>query len=383
MDMMIVGCLISAIIASILGVWTVRSILRQLGGEPIYAAEIMSKIAGGDLSVEVQTKVSDSQSMLFSLRTMVGKLNGVVSEVRNTTDSISTAAKEIAAGNNDLSHRTEQQASNLEETASSMEELTSTVKQNAENARQGNQLAVSASNIAVKGGQAVNDVVQTMVSISTSSKKIGDIISVIEGIAFQTNILALNAAVEAARAGEQGRGFAVVAGEVRNLAQRSASAAKEIKILIDDSVGKVEVGSKQVDQAGATMNEIVQAVKRVTDIMSEISAASDEQRAGIEEVNHAIIQVDDMTQQNAALVEQAAAAAESMQGQAGTLMGAVKQFKLAEDEGGSDTTARYVAKPSAKHHIQSHQTPVEVARPRKDHRLVEAKEDKDEEWKEF
>ena len=257
--------------------------------------------------------------LLQALKDMNASLGNIVGEVRSTTDSISTAAQEIAAGNSDLSQRTEEQASSLEETASSMEELTSTVKQNAENAKQANQLAANASDIAVKGGQAVNEVVQTMGSISASSKKIMDIISVIEGIAFQTNILALNAAVEAARAGEQGRGFAVVAAEVRNLAQRSAAAAKEITALIGDSVDKVDIGSRQVDQAGATMNEIVSAVKRVTDIMAEIAAASNEQSSGIEQVNQAIIQMDEVTQQNAALVEEAAAAAEAMQEQARAL----------------------------------------------------------------
>jgi methyl-accepting chemotaxis protein len=250
--------------------------------------------------------------------------------VRANTESITTAAQQIAAGNADLSQRTEEQASTLEETASSMEQLTATVKQNAENAKHANQLAANAAGIAVKGGAVVGEVVQTMTAISTSSRKIVDITGVIEGIAFQTNILALNAAVEAARAGEQGRGFAVVASEVRNLAQRSAAAAKEIKALIDDSVSKVEAGSKQVDQAGATMDEIVKAVKRVTDIMYEITAASNEQSTGIEQVNQAITQMDEVTQQNAALVEQAAAAAEAMREQAQGLARAVNTFKLAE-----------------------------------------------------
>jgi methyl-accepting chemotaxis protein len=234
---------------------------------------------------------------------------------------------EINAGNQDLSSRTEQQASSLEETASSMEELTSTVKQNADNARQANQLAATASGNAVRGGEVVAQVVSTMGSINESARRIADIIGVIDGIAFQTNILALNAAVEAARAGEQGRGFAVVASEVRNLAQRSAAAAKEIKTLIGDSVEKVEAGSRLVDQAGATMEEVVGSVRRVTDIISEIAAASEEQRTGIEQVNQAIVQMDQVTQQNAALVEQAAAAAEAMQEQAGNLAGLVGTFQ--------------------------------------------------------
>ncbi len=258
----------------------------------------------------------------------VGNLKDLVVQIKTATDTINAASKEIASGNADLSQRTEEQASSLEETASSMEELTATVKQNAENAKQANQLAASASDIALKGGAVVGQVVETMSSISESSKKIVDIISVIDGIAFQTNILALNAAVEAARAGEQGRGFAVVASEVRNLAQRSAAAAKEIKTLISDSVDKVAVGTDLVDKAGKTMDEVVNSVKRVTDIMGEISAASSEQSAGIEQVNQAVTQMDDMTQQNAALVEQAAAAAESMEQQAQELASLIDTFRL-------------------------------------------------------
>jgi len=259
---------------------------------------------------------------------MNASLSHIVGEVRNGTDTIATASNEIAAGNLNLSSRTEQQASSLQETAASMEQLTSTVKQNADNASQANQLAVSASEVAVHGGKVVTQVVSTMGSINASSKKIVDIIGVIDGIAFQTNILALNAAVEAARAGEQGRGFAVVAAEVRNLAQRSASAAKEIKALIDDSVAKVNVGSKLVDQAGSTMEEIVTSIRRVTDIMGEITAASHEQTAGIDQINQAVSQMDQVTQQNAALVEEAAAAAASLQDQAATLAEVVSAFKL-------------------------------------------------------
>ncbi|MBI5626924.1 MAG: hypothetical protein HY935_06995 [Nitrosomonadales bacterium] len=380
---MVWGGLAAALLATIFGVWIVRGIQRQLGGEPAYAAEVMSRIANGDLTVEVQTRDNDSSSLLFTVKDMVNKLTGIVTGVRGFTESITTASHEIAQGNADLSQRTEEQASSLEETASSMEELTSTVRQNAENARQANQLAASASDIAVKGGQVVGDVVHTMASISDSSRKIVDIISVIEGIAFQTNILALNAAVEAARAGEQGRGFAVVAGEVRNLAQRSAAAAKEIKALIGDSVSKVDVGSKQVDQAGATMSEIVQAVKRVTDIMSEIAAASNEQGEGIEQVNQAIIQMDEVTQQNAALVEEAAAAAEAMREQAKALYEAVGVFKVV---GGKEAVLRFAAKmaaqPAASHAI-AHHNRITAAPSRSARKLAKAKEEDDGEWKEF
>ncbi|MHB1247743.1 MAG: methyl-accepting chemotaxis protein [Sulfuriferula sp.] len=307
-----------------------RSLLKKLGGEPDYAAGIAERIAGGDLAVAIETNAHDQSSLLFAMKTMRDSLVNIVGQVRSGTDTIATASSQIAAGNLDLSSRTEEQASSLEETASSMEELTSTVKQNADNARQANQLAVSASEVAVKGGAVVSRVVDTMGEINASSKKIADIIGVIDGIAFQTNILALNAAVEAARAGEQGRGFAVVASEVRNLAQRSASAAKEIKTLISDSLETVEGGAKLVDQAGATMSEIVESVKRVTDIMGEITAASQEQTSGIEQINQAISQMDEVTQQNAALVEQAAAASESLQDQAGNLAQVVSIFTLSE-----------------------------------------------------
>jgi methyl-accepting chemotaxis protein len=270
---------------------------------------------------------------LFAIQAMRDSLADIVGQVRGGADSIVTAATEIAVGNMDLSSRTEQQAGSLEETASSMEELTATVKQNSENARQANTLARSASDIAVKGGLVVSDVVRTMDQINDSAKKIVDIISVIDGIAFQTNILALNAAVEAARAGEQGRGFAVVASEVRTLAQRSASSSKEIKLLIDESVSKVGAGTALVGEAGATMDQIVNAVKSVTDIMAEISTASQEQEAGIEQINHAIAEMDTVTQQNAALVEEAAAAAEAQQDQAHQLVQLVGVFKLSSDRG--------------------------------------------------
>ncbi|WP_343586110.1 methyl-accepting chemotaxis protein [Herbaspirillum sp.] len=293
------------------------------------AVNISRRVAEGDLSSDVAVKSRDETGQLLqSLKDMNHSLRGIVSNVRSGTDTITTASAEIAAGNLDLSSRTEEQASSLEETASAMEELISTVRQNADNARQASQLAVSASAVAEQGGGVVSQVVDTMGAINESSRKIVDIISVIDGIAFQTNILALNAAVEAARAGEQGRGFAVVASEVRSLAQRSAAAAKEIKQLIDDSVAKVDTGSKLVEQAGATMTEVVASVKRVTDIVAEISAASAEQTNGIEQVNHAITQMDQVTQQNAALVEQAAAAAASMQNQADALAHLVSVFTL-------------------------------------------------------
>lgn len=293
------------------------------------AAHFADTIAGGDLSEVIEPGSRDEAGRLVnSLKAMQANLVNTVNHIKAGTQTISAASKEIASGNADLSARTEAQASSLEETASSMEELTTTVKQNAENARQANQLVVSASEFALKGGQVVGEVVDTMGSIKESSRKIVDIIGVIDGIAFQTNILALNAAVEAARAGEQGRGFAVVASEVRNLAQRSAGAAKEIKSLISDSVEKVDTGGKLVDQAGKTMDEIVASVKHVADIMNEISAASQEQSEGIEEVSRAISQMDEMTQQNAALVEQAAAAAQSMQDQSVQLGQAVAAFRL-------------------------------------------------------
>jgi len=305
-----------------------RSITVPLSG----AVGVAQKVAAGELTSNVQVEGQDETSeLLQALKDMNESLAKTVGDVRNGTELISTASQEIASGNADLSARTESQASSLEETASSMEELTSTVKQNADNARQANQLAVSASSVAEKGGTVVSQVVQTMGSITESSRKIADIISVIDGIAFQTNILALNAAVEAARAGEQGRGFAVVASEVRNLAQRSAGAAKEIKELITDSVEKVDAGSKLVDEAGQTMDLIVTSIRQVADIMGEITAATQEQSNGIEEVNQAISQMDEMTQQNAALVEEAAAAAESMQEQAGMLSQAVSIFKLSHD----------------------------------------------------
>ena len=316
----------SILLAITLGFLLLRSIVAPLDE----AIEIAHKVAAGDLTsnIVVTSTKSSTGRLLKALKEMNDNLINLVGKVRLGTDQISTASGEIASGNLDLSQRTEEQASSLEETATSMEELTSTVKQNADNAHQANQLAAGASEVAIRGGEVVGQVVDTMKSINESSHKIVNIISVIDGIAFQTNILALNAAVEAARAGEQGRGFAVVATEVRTLAQRSAAAAKEIKELINDSVTKVDEGNKLVDEAGSTMEEIVVAVKRVTDIMSEISAASLEQSSGIEQINQAVTQMDEVTQQNAALVEEAAAAAESMKEQAQALTQAVSIFKM-------------------------------------------------------
>jgi len=322
---LIFGGLLTIALAAALAWILSRSIVLPLE----YAVRIARTVAAGDLTSRIEAGSHDETGqMLQALGDMNRSLVDIVGEVRRGTDTIATAATEIAHGNQDLSSRTEQQASSLEETASSMEQLTSTVKQNAASARQANQLAASASDVAVKGGAVVAQVVQTMNSISDSSKLIVDIIGVIDGIAFQTNILALNAAVEAARAGEQGRGFAVVATEVRNLAQRSAAAAKEIKALIGSSVEKVGAGSKLVEQAGGTMTEIVDSVRRVTDIMQEIASASEEQIAGIEQINEAISQMDNVTQQNAALVEQAAAAAEALQEQALNQARVVGVFKL-------------------------------------------------------
>ncbi|WP_413436800.1 methyl-accepting chemotaxis protein [Sulfuriferula sp. GW1] len=321
----IIAILAGVLLAAFIGTWLIRAISGPLNE----AVRIAKSVAAGDLTQTIEVHSKDETGQLMqAMKDMNDSLAHIVGQVRTGTETIAVASRQIASGNADLSARTESQASSLEETASSMEELTSTVKQNAENARQANQLVVSASDVAVKGGKVVGQVVDTMTSIKDSSRKIADIISVIDGIAFQTNILALNAAVEAARAGEQGRGFAVVAAEVRNLAQRSAGAAKEIKSLIEDSVDKVDVGGKLVDEAGKTMEEIVNSVKRVTDIMSEIAAASQEQSSGIEQVNQAVGQMDEATQQNAALVEQAAAAAESLQDQAAKLAQAVSVFNL-------------------------------------------------------
>lgn len=352
-------------------------------------AGVLGALAKGDLTARI---TKDYQGTFGELKQYANDtsdaLTGMMAQIREAADTIHTAASEIAAGNADLSSRTEQQASSLEETASSMEELTSTVRQNADNARQASGLANNASQVASSGGKVVSDVVVTMASINESARKISDIISVIDGIAFQTNILALNAAVEAARAGEQGRGFAVVAGEVRTLAQRSAAAAKEIKALISDSVEKVDAGNALVTKAGSTMNEIVVAIKRVTDIMAEIAAASAEQSTGIEEVNAAVTQMDEMTQQNAALVEEAAASAESLQSQANLLAQSVAAFRFDHSGGGSPLLAapaahhsahggrplaapKAAAKPAAKGNLPAKPVRKPAARPAED------------EWEEF
>jgi methyl-accepting chemotaxis protein len=339
--------MVGVILAIGLGLFITRTITGPLRE----AVGIAQLVAAGDLTsiIEVHSKDETGQ-LLKALKDMDESLVRIVEEVRSGSDSIASGSKQIATGNSDLSQRTEEQAAALEETAASMEELTSTVKQNADNAQQANQMAVTASSVALKGGEVIGRVVTTMSSISESSRKISDIIGVIDGIAFQTNILALNAAVEAARAGEQGRGFAVVAAEVRSLAQRSAAAAKEIKTLINDSVDKVEGGSRLVGEAGQTMQEIVQSIKRVTDIMAEISAASLEQSTGIEQVNTAITQMDDVTQQNAALVEEAAAAAESLEEQARFMVVAISRFKL--DDSHTAVQAEKKTAPTSRANVQ-------------------------------
>ncbi len=316
--------LIGMVIATLIS----RGLLRQLGGEPMEATVIAGHIARGNLAIHIPIRQSDRSSLLFAIASMREQLAALVGRVRADTDSIVSASDQIAAGNRDLSSRTELQAASLEETASSIEELTLTVKQNADNARQASNLALSASDIAMQGGKIVNHVVATMNAIDASSKKIAAIIGVIDGIAFQTNILALNAAVEAARAGVQGSGFAVVASEVRNLAQRSAAAAREIKGMIDDSVKQVGAGSRLVEQAGVTMNEVVASVKRVTNIVDEISSASQEQREGIEKINQAIVSIDAATQQNASLVEESATAAQLLHEQASSLASIVSVFRI-------------------------------------------------------
>jgi len=335
------GAALAALIVGVVAAMVItRSILKQLGAEPGEAQRVASEIASGNLSVPVVLDRDDNRSLMASLEAMRAQLSAIVSGIKTSADSIAVAANEMAQGNLDLSQRTEEQAASLQQTASSMEELTSTVKQNTDNARQANMLAKSASEAAAAGGHVVESVVSKMQEISASSSKVGEIITLIEGIAFQTNILALNAAVEAARAGEQGRGFAVVAGEVRTLAQRCASAAKQVKDQIGESLGHVDTGSNLAADAGRSMNELLTSVRHVTDIMGEISAASSEQSTGIEQVNVAVSQMDEVTQQNAALVEQATAAAQAMADQANSLREAVGVFRVAS---GSDNRMRTFA----------------------------------------
>jgi methyl-accepting chemotaxis protein len=330
---------LACIVAAWFGIRLVRSLLLDLGGEPAYARAIAARVAEGDLTVQVRLRPGDTRSILHAMQQMTGNLRSLVSEVAGGASGVADSTGQIAQGNADLSQRTEEQASTLEETASHIEELTATVGQNAERARNASQLAVSASDVARQGGQAVGDVVATMAEISAASARINDIVSVIDGIAFQTNILALNAAVEAARAGDEGRGFAVVASEVRSLAQRSAAAAREIKGLIADSAHKVDTGSRLVAAAGGTMEEIVRSVTRVSDLLGEVSLACQEQSTGIEQVNSAVAQMDHAVQQNASLVEQAAASTESMKQQAESLLDLIRRFRIRAEHAPQDVTA--------------------------------------------
>ncbi len=354
--------LLMLVIGAVVGWWIARDLSHALGAEPDELSHLAGRVAEGDLTVQLHVRKGDTVSVMAAMARMNTSLVGVVSTVREGAESVSTASSQISEGNNDLSQRTEEQASALEETAASMEELSSTVKQNADSTKQANQLAQSASAVAEQGGEVVARVVDTMKGINDSSKKISDIISVIDGIAFQTNILALNAAVEAARAGEQGRGFAVVASEVRNLAQRSASAAKEIKILIDNSVSQVEQGTSLVASAGSTMTEVVGSIRRVTAIMGEISAANSEQSQGVMQIGEAIQQMDQVTQQNAALVEEMAAAASSLRNQAQELVGTVAVFKLGA-QGHQDPANAARPAPRASAEVRGLQHATNVSRP--------------------
>lgn len=379
-SMMIIGGLVASLSAAFFALWITRNVLGKMGGEPAYAAEVVKGVAEGDLAIEVIVNTNDNSSMLFAVKDMINKLSVIVANIRNATESITIASQEITSGNTDLSQRTEEQASSLEETSSSMEELLTNVRQNAESARHAYQLAQGSCDIAEQSGAAVEKLVATMTTINESSKKIEDIISVIDGIAFQTNILALNAAVEAARAGEQGRGFAVVAAEVRNLAQRSASAAKEIKLLIGGSMKNVSVGSSQVKDAADTISDVVTSVQLVASLMKDISATTTEQSTSIEQVNTAIVQMDEVTQQNAALVEESAAAAESMQEQAEDLLREVSAFKLEAAGTLSRDAAQSEAKHGASHFRLQRASP---ASPMTTQKLAKSKHDKDGDWKEF
>jgi methyl-accepting chemotaxis protein len=326
---MVLAALVVVLSLALVSWFVVKAIWKQLGGEPEYARDIATAVAAGDLSMDIKTDAGDNSSLLSALKEMRGRLANMVAEIKSSAETIAVASAEISSGNTDLAGRTESQAGSLESTARAMDELAGAVRQNAANTSEANTLVMTASSIATRGGKVVGGVVATMGEINTSAHKIVEIISVIDGIAFQTNILALNAAVEAARAGEQGRGFAVVASEVRNLAQRSAAAAKEIKALIGDSVAKVNAGTVLVDEAGVTMGQIVASVKKVHDIMAEISAAGQRQSQGIDDIGRAIASIDDMTQQNSALVEEASAAAVSLLDQTDQLSGALAVFKLA------------------------------------------------------
>ncbi|MFT4066508.1 methyl-accepting chemotaxis protein [Paraburkholderia sp.] len=352
-NLLIAICLAAIAMAVVAGMVITRDLLRALGAEPAALGEVTQRVANGDLSPVPGAKHAPAGSVLASMGEMQASLVRLIGQVRTSADSIATGSSQIASGNVDLSSRTEQQAASLQETAASMEELTSTVRQNAENAQQASSLSANASDVAGRGNQVVSQVVDTMGEISASSSKIAEITGIIEGIAFQTNILALNAAVEAARAGEQGRGFAVVASEVRNLAQRSSSAAKEIKDLINASVQKIQDGSSLANEAGKTMSEVTQAVARVTDIMGEIAAASTEQSRGIEQVNQAITQMDEVTQQNAALVEEAAAASKSLEDQGQQLNQAIAFFRLDTQPAGhaTDRPAPLANPPVARTHV--------------------------------